>query len=106
MVILLQLRSLPLHSAAKLNIYSMEFYYKFNINDRVYLPYDVGRCCLAYFRHYIVKEYYRLYGINFYDIGLEDLVEERFLYTEAEARQAILDDTLGVIDCINERLGE
>jgi hypothetical protein len=84
----------------------MDFYYKFNINDPVYLPYDTGRCCLTVFRPLRIKEYYRLYGINFYDVGLEDLVEERFLFTPAEARQAILDDTLGSIECINERLGE
>ena len=82
----------------------MGFHYKFNIGDTVYMPFDRGRCCLAYFRAYLVKEFYRVNEINFYEIGLEELVEERFLFTAAEAKQAILEDTLGIFECINERL--
>jgi hypothetical protein len=83
----------------------MGFSFKFERGETVYLPFLTEQCCLAGFRRYSVKAFFRQLGQNLYDIGLEELIKEDFLFTETEKDQALADDDLGVIECINDRLG-
>ena len=80
--------------------------FKYTVGETVYVSEEHGGCCkhTPIYKNHIVESFMYMFGKNYYDIGLDEMVEEKYLYSVSEMRVDKKANMAKEIDCIEEKI--
>lgn len=80
-------------------------YFKFNIDDIVYLIEPQGGCCASsHYKKRTVVSLSRYKGINYYELNDGNKLEEEYLHSVAEYEAYLANERLEVAECAEKKL--
>lgn len=80
--------------------------FKYTVGETVYVAEERGGCCsrTPAYRKHIVESFMHMFGKNYYDLGLDDMVEEKYLYSQSEMKTEKSANLEKDIACIEEKI--
>jgi len=80
--------------------------FKYAVGETIYVAEEHGGCCnhTPIYKNHIVESFMHMFGQNYYDIGLDDMVEEKYLYSASEMRADKKVNMEKEITCIEEKI--